>query len=477
MKKCSYAEAKEKFEARHQEWKLINFIAQDSPCTIQHKCGYLLDYTRFNNPFNQKPRCPKCDADQKWKYNIGDIVDNLQIVGKKVIQQKNGTFGSASRHYQYKCLKCGFDCRKKYYDNGELFNEYWVPEDGLAFRNNRCVCCNHHAVQPGINDVATTNPEVVQYFLDKNQANMFSRGSDKKVKRVCPICGTIQPTEASINSLVRLRNMCIKCGTYISYPEKLMFFILKSLNVNFQMHKFFDWSKHIYNAKNETYGDKEYDFYLVDYNVIIETHGAQHYKESIFFNKQIKRLKEEQENDRIKKKIAEDNNVKYIAIDCSKSDVNFIRKNIENSELSSILNIQNVDWKQCNKDALYGIKALALQDKKNFPDISRDELSEKYGVSKYTIYRWLKNNADICNYNKEEEILRALPKNPVYSPELDMYFESGRVASDYVGINQHTLYSCLNGHNQHAGKHPITGERLSWIRISKEEFINFKKNK
>lgn len=88
MKKSSYAEAKEKFEARHREWKLINFTSQNSTCTIQHKCGTSIDYTRFDNPFNRAPRCPMCDADKKWKYNIGDIIDDLQIIDRKIIPQK-----------------------------------------------------------------------------------------------------------------------------------------------------------------------------------------------------------------------------------------------------------------------------------------------------------------------------------------------------------------------------------------------------
>lgn len=38
-------------------------------------------------------------------------------------------------------------------------------------------------------------------------------------------------------------------------------------------------------------------------------------------------------------------------------------------------------------------------------------------------------------------------------------------AVNKYGISRSHVTSCANGHLKHAGKHPITGEPLSWIKV------------
>lgn len=52
---------------------------------------------------------------------------------------------------------------------------------------------------------------------------------------------------------------------------------------------------------------------------------------------------------------------------------------------------------------------------------------------------------------------------PVYCPELEMGFESACIASKETGVNVRSILYCLDGTQKHAGKHPVTGERLTWI--------------
>ena len=62
-------------------------------------------------------------------------------------------------------------------------------------------------------------------------------------------------------------------------------------------------------------------------------------------------------------------------------------------------------------------------------------------------------------------------KNPraiaVYSPELNESFWGAKEACDKYGINQGSISSCINGKLKHAGKHPVTGEPLTWQKIEK----------
>ena len=50
-----------------------------------------------------------------------------------------------------------------------------------------------------------------------------------------------------------------------------------------------------------------------------------------------------------------------------------------------------------------------------------------------------------------------------YSPQLDMAFNGLQQAMDYVGLKSKTKISdCIYGRRKSAGKHPITGEQLTW---------------
>ena len=53
----------------------------------------------------------------------------------------------------------------------------------------------------------------------------------------------------------------------------------------------------------------------------------------------------------------------------------------------------------------------------------------------------------------------------VYCPELDEEFATIKEASDKYGINKTSIGYCLCGKQKHAGKHPVTGELLSWVKL------------
>ena len=53
----------------------------------------------------------------------------------------------------------------------------------------------------------------------------------------------------------------------------------------------------------------------------------------------------------------------------------------------------------------------------------------------------------------------------VYCPELDESFVTIKEASDKYGISKVSIGYCLCGKQKHAGKHPVTGELLSWVKL------------
>lgn len=56
----------------------------------------------------------------------------------------------------------------------------------------------------------------------------------------------------------------------------------------------------------------------------------------------------------------------------------------------------------------------------------------------------------------------------IYCPELDEYFWGANDAKNKYGIGASSISRCLNGKLKHAGKHPLTGEQLTWIKVTKE---------
>ena len=53
----------------------------------------------------------------------------------------------------------------------------------------------------------------------------------------------------------------------------------------------------------------------------------------------------------------------------------------------------------------------------------------------------------------------------VYCPELDESFWGAKEAELKYGINRSKISECINNKRKHAGKHPITGEKLTWVRL------------
>lgn len=74
----------------------------------------------------------------------------------------------------------------------------------------------------------------------------------------------------------------------------------------------------------------------------------------------------------------------------------------------------------------------------------------------------------------------ARKKNPmcreVYCPELDEKFYSAIDAYDKYGVSAQGVSNCCNGNQKTAGKHPATGEPLTWEYVDKT-YININKSK
>lgn len=53
----------------------------------------------------------------------------------------------------------------------------------------------------------------------------------------------------------------------------------------------------------------------------------------------------------------------------------------------------------------------------------------------------------------------------IYCPELDEIFWGAKEAELKYGVNRNKISECINGKRKHAGIHPTTGVKLSWIKL------------
>lgn len=242
-----------------------------------------------------------------------------------------------------------------------------------------------------------------QYLLDTYKSlDMWSKKNTfdpfvlpckgrQKILLVCEHCG--RTNEISGNTFCAKKYLPCACGDNVSYPNKFMTSVLDQLDISFNTERSFK-----YGVKY-----KRYDHYIQNLNCIIENHGIQHYEQS----GRGRTLEEERENDRLKRELALNNGIKhYIELDCRKSDLEWIKNSVMNSELPNLIGFKedDIDWVECEKYALKNLvkEACDLWNSGKFQssvDVSKvlnisASASNKY-LNKGTMLGW-------CNYDKNE---------------------------------------------------------------------------
>lgn len=396
-----------------------------------------------------------------YKYNIGDVITDIHSGKIKILQQikiQNSIKDqSKCRGYKYKCLICG--------------NIDTISESNLNKKTGCNVCCNNpQKVIKGINDVATTNPKLGRLFVYLNDSYKYTEHSDNQSKFKCPNCGNI--INKKISDVNRRGLSCPKCSDGISYPEKLMYNILKQLNVDF-----------IYQLTKTTFKwcDKyKYDFYFKINNkaYIIETHGGQHYIENSSFNKS---LQEEQKNDDKKLKLAVNNNIKkenYIIIDCRKSELEFIKNNILKSELNKIFNFSKIDWNECER-FLYSSFIKIACDLWNSGIKNTKNIGQIMHLNSNTICRYLKQGKKLMLNDYESktvmnDVYKQLAINnrkKVICLNNKKIFNSIQEAKQYSNLKSSSgIILCCRGKRNYAGRDLLTKEYLKWKYY--DDFLN-----
>lgn len=401
-----------KFESLHKNGEILIL----DTCRYKTYTKILIEYDKnkkwiFTSELKPKNYCDFlniCDDTstmkriKDFKYQIGERVFSDKydftvldkIIETKEIERKNldGT-NRVKNDYKYllKCNRCGYD---------------------KLIRKERYICCicpvcckSPQIVVKGINDIPTTNPELVKFFPNGyKQASQYTKASNKKINPRCPDCGRVSKTKYQINQIQRMNKIPCECnGIGSSYWERYIFNLLTQLSVNFNHGARFDWCK-FYNPYKNKYTYGIYDFVLEDYKIIIETDGSFHRENNQMSDQTVE---ESVFLDKTKDKLANKNGYCIIRLSCEgdgwgKHSSEIIKKQVLNSILPIKLNfdMNNVDWEKCD---LYASSTSIMQACNLYEGGEKDlmKIGQLIGVSSDAVRKYLHKGTKLglCNYD------------------------------------------------------------------------------
>ena len=156
-----------------------------------------------------------------------------------------------------------------------------------------------------------------------------------------------------------------------------------------------------------------------------------------------------------------------IRINCRKSELEYIKKNILDSELYHLFLVwgnvdleTDIDWENCERRSLKNI-VKTVCDLYN-EGLMADEIMNKTLLSRSAVYTYLKkgSNVGLCNYPDGREVKRRKEATSNYfSKEIiclndGKTFKNARVASEYYNLTKQTVNAWAKGTKRCASLHP-----------------------
>jgi len=380
----------------------------------------------------------------RWDYELNVDKEGNKLSPKDV---SYGSKGINKKGYWFKCLE-----HPEHKAEQKNIKSFTSGQNGSI----KCHQCNL---------IATTHQYLIKYLINKEDAYKYTSGSNKKIFLKCPDCG--YKKEKSVYDLINKGLGCPKCSDGISYPEKFLFNVFEQL-----LNR--DFETQLSKATFEWCDNYRYDFYINKLKCIIETHGLQHYEECK--GSWATPLFRIQEDDKAKEILAKNNNIiNYIILDCRKSELEWIKNSVMNSELLNLLNFkeEDIDWLKCHEYACSSLVKVVC-DMWNSGIRSVMEITKELNIGKETVRLYLKQGVKLnwCDYNPKESL-----KNKDYAFKQVICLTTGEIynsikeASNKYNINN-GISMCCRKVKKSAGKHPITGEPLRWMYYDEYILLN-----
>lgn len=353
------------------------------------------------------------------KYTIYNIELWLTKNTKGIKMEEGQTFYKITKNMSFICERHGtFD----------------TPFRALMLSKN-CPYCTGRRVC-ATNNVAYIRSDLIKFFKNKDDAYSNTVGTHNECNFICDKCGFEKVMK--VYTLVTYGFSCPYCSDGIPLGEKFIRNLLFELDISFTPQYSPDWAK-----------NKRYDFYIPSLNMIIETHGEQHYR----YTGRGRSLNEEQENDILKENLAKTNGIEnYIIIDTRDMSCEIFIYNIKSS-ISKYIHLDNIDLKNIFEKSQKSIVFIVGELWNNNELYSAKEIAKLLNIDRSTVIEYLKkcNYIGFCTYNNKEIVRRKTIKRrnknykPVICIETGVIYNTRQDAEDQNGIKAGRLWSCLTG--------------------------------
>ena len=374
-------EVKEKFNGEYIV--LGEYKNADTKVKVRHNCEKCNNYEWdiVASSLLRGNKCPKCAGNAKKTHE--EFISEIK-------EKYCGEYTVLSKYINWKTkVKVRHNCEK-------CKNYEWEITPNNLLRGYGCPICCHppQKIVLGINTIWDTDRWMCDLGISEADSKRYSSGSGKKIMVKCPDCR--KEKKIVIKEIYNRKSISCSCGDGKSYPEKFIFCLLEQLRIDFEAEYSPKWID-----------KKRYDFYVPKLNTIIEVHGEQHYSRKFTIAK-ARTLEEERINDKLKKEKALENGVKnYIELDCSESNLEWVKNSILKSEISNLFNLSNINWIKCaeyaNKNIVKEVCEYWNNKQENETTI---DIGKALNISRGTIVVYLNKGSKLgwCNYNGKEEL-------------------------------------------------------------------------
>nr|DAG96521.1 MAG TPA: restriction enzyme [Herelleviridae sp.] len=293
-----------------------------------------------------------------YKYKLGEIVNDSLII----IRQTRGELRTNRNEKEY-------EVQSLYYRDAPT---YLITEYSLV-KGTQCAYTFGSRVYEG--NSLYNEDWVKPYLVDIEEAKTLKPYSNKLVTFKCPSCShekKMKPIAIKTQGF-----FCPYCSNHISYPELFFISYLEVKNIQYE-----------YQFKFKDLPNRKFDFKLD--NLIVETHGEQHFKET-------KLYKGAKDSDKEKREYCKTNNIQLLELDCSKSEFNFIKNSINQSILPSInKEEEKLILERINQNKYYNTNNIIELYNKG---VSTKEIARIEHISKGTVLGILKKHGiDTSHY-------------------------------------------------------------------------------
>lgn len=239
-----------------------------------------------------------------------------------------------------------------------------------------------------VGDIIHTNFCIIEIIECFRKYEKSHGGNMKWYKFKCISCGWMGGEIRENDLKGKNKGSCPKCGDGNSYPNKIGFNVLEQLGLLFECEYSPDWIK-----------PRRYDFYFEfkDKKYIVEMDGGFHNNDNLMTGLSANDLNN---IDNYKEKIAKQQGIEIIRIDCKVSDLEYIKNSIYNSLLNKLFNLDIIDWVKSQEFASTSRVYIAAEIYNKYKNLTPKEVGLIMNTSNTSARKYLKiaQSLGLCNY-------------------------------------------------------------------------------